>query len=734
MEILAKKLEKTNETQTLEEHTNSVIENALVLLDDKSLKTVSALSGFSEETIVDLIFFSCYFHDIGKATKEFRDTIDNGSQSYHSFYSTLILESIEDFEFVEDSGYFINLLETLCLTHHKLLDLAALNIKCSFLDEAENFFYGYKKSYEKHLNKKCDYNFDFKISTNIANKVGTIKTCLKQIKHNDELRILFAYCSGILNLADWLASANFSNSLPIINFTHIPTKQNLLDKLSFDSFRYFQENLSELEKSVLVEIPTGEGKTEGSILWAMKNLFDKNSKIIYTLPTQVTSNKLYERITSLFDKNECGLIHSLAKSYLTDDYEKEHGIVDDFFRSEILFNKHFSKPITISTIDSLLKFFINIGRFNIATKNFLNSVVIIDEIHCYDYKILGFLKRFLELSAQMNVKVCIMSASVPNVLKKALNINRYSLVTQKELFDKKANEIVKIEDSLDNNFAKIANDIKQNKNILVIRNTVKSASNTYKTLINDFQINKNDIVLYHSTFKKRDKKLKEEEIFKRLSDKKPFILIATQIVEISLDIDFDIMFTDNAPIDALIQRFGRVNRKKNVNKKGYIYIYKYKEKYPYDNDYLLELTFNTIENGFFPLSTYSQWLNTVYDKLFQNDTKTNNEFDIFFKEGYEKYDKTIKILNGIKKSDNNYDLRDIKNQKIDYLLYDDFMNDEIIEKEYHNYTISLPIYYEKKYLYTPQDDIKYKILNIPYTYKEGLILDSNEMENLAIGE
>ena len=147
-----------------------------------------------------------------------------------------------------------------------------------------------------------------------------------------------------------------------------------------------------------MEIPTGEGKTEASLLWAIHNLANQNSKIIYTLPTATTSNKLYERVTNIFDKKFSGLIHGSAKIYLEKKYELENGKVDDEFKSDFLLQKSFNKPITVSTIDGLLKYFINIGRFNIATKNFLNSTIIIDEVHSYDLKLLGFLKRFIELS------------------------------------------------------------------------------------------------------------------------------------------------------------------------------------------------------------------------------------------------------------------------------------------------------------------------------------------------
>lgn len=733
MEILAKKLQKDEKiiaSQTLKEHTFWVVEEALNLVDEKSLQIVSKISTWEKSKILDLIFFSAYFHDMGKATKQFQNTIKYGEKSYHSLYSASVLSHIEDFEIQNKDDRYISLLLTLCLTHHSLLPIYKTKVKYDFLvDEARDFFDGYKSAYEYFLKKKCKYNFDFEINKNISSEIECMQTDLAYLYKNEGLSLLYSYCSGILNLADWLASARFNNSLPSTYFKYLPTKENFIQKLSFDTLRDFQENLSSCKNSILVEIPTGEGKTEGSLLWAIKNIFDKNSKVIYTLPTQVTSNKLYERINTLFDKKECGLIHSSSKLYLEEEYEKEHGLVDDFFNSEITFNKNFSKPVTISTIDSLLKFFINIGRFNIATKNYLNSVVIIDEVHCYDFKLMGFIKRFLELCLEYEVKVCLMSASIPNIVKKLLGIDKYKVISEEKLFKKKANEIIKVNEELDDNFDLILEKFEENKNILIIRNSVRSATNTYKKLKDE--LDEDSLVLYHSAFKKRDKNKKEKEIFERLDSKKPFILIATQIVEISLDIDFDVMFTDNAPIDALIQRFGRVNRKKNEAKKGEIYIFKYENRFPYDSTKLLELTFNTIKNGYFELEVYVKWLNIVYDELFKEDIKTQNEIERLFYTGYDFYEKTQKELCGIKQSDDKYDLRDITIPKDDFLLLDDFLDDDIENKKYHEYTISLPDYYKTKYLYQSQEKIKYKILNISYSYEEGLKVEDEENQGLC---
>jgi CRISPR-associated endonuclease/helicase Cas3 len=726
MELLAKKIEKDGHvlaTQTLQLHTAWVIEEALKLIDDASLEKVSKISGFEKEKIRDLIFFSAYFHDMGKATKEFQSTIRNGTKSYHSLYSATALVGIEDFEFEEGDRY-INLLLVLALTHHTLLPYGVKDVEFNFLSEAEKFFYDYKKSYENNLKKQCSYDFEFEVCDDIRIELEAIEDDLMYIKSNHNLRTLYAYVSGILNLADWLASARFSGTTTPITFQTQPSKQEFMKHLSFDKLREFQESLSVNKQSVLVEIPTGEGKTEGSLLWAINNLYNTHSKIIYTLPTQTTSNKLYERVHSFFDKKECGLIHSSAKIFLEKEYEKENGEVDDIFKSDFLLSKSFNKPITVSTIDSLLKYFINIGRFNIATKNFLNSTVIIDEVHAYDLKLMGFLKRFFELCNEMEVRVCLMSASIPTKIKELLGVQDYPLITQKDLFEKKANEIIKVDSSLEDDFYLILEKFNSGKNILIIRNTVKSATSTFEEL-QTLRIEDEDIVLHHSTFKKGDRTKKEDLIFEKLKEDKPFILVATQIVEVSLDIDFDVMFTDNAPIDSLIQRFGRVNRKKSIERKGEIYIYQVENPLPY-GETILDLTFETIEEGYFELGEYVKWLNVVYDRWFEEDITVKNEISRLFDIGYEKYDESIKKLDGIKKSSDNYDLRDIEESKNDYILYDDYANDNMD----YEYTVALPYYLEKKFKHTlpleEEERLYYPILKLDYSFEKGVNIPKND--------
>ena len=170
------------------------------------------------------------------------------------------------------------------------------------------------------------------------------------------------------------------------------------------------------------------------------------------------------------------------------------------------------------------------------------------------------------------------------------------------------------------------------------------------------------------------------------------------------------------------------NNKVKIDGKDY-YIHKVENPLPY-REMILDLTFETIEEGYFELGRYVRWLNSVYERLFAEDITIQNEIQSLFENAYKKYDETIKKLHGIEQSPDNYDLRDIEESKNGYLLYEDFMNDNISPKEYYEYSISLPFYLEKEYLHeVPPEREKglyYKVLKLDYSFEEGVILEDRK--------
>ena len=201
MEILAKK-RRDNKIQTLQEHTQEVLTEAIKLLDKDMLVFISKKTGYNQEKLKDLIFYAAYFHDIGKATVQFQNTINFNQRSYHSLYSASIVASISDFELSEKD--WVNLLFLVVLTHHslytpKLFSAVNENNKYQYKfysAEAKEFFNMHKECYRKVFKKECPYNFIYKeIELSELQRVidNHLKDDVKHIHDKEKFRLLYCY-------------------------------------------------------------------------------------------------------------------------------------------------------------------------------------------------------------------------------------------------------------------------------------------------------------------------------------------------------------------------------------------------------------------------------------------------------------------------------------------------------------------------------------------------------------
>ena len=378
------------------------------------------------------------------------------------------------------------------------------------------------------------------------------------------------------------------------------------------------------------------------------------------MPTQVTSNALYKRFVDYFGKENVGLVHSASSLILEENFENT-----DKKTKESIIMKVFSKPITVCTLDSFILSFLNLHKWPLSNLYFKNSLLIIDEIHSYDAQMLGALKRALEFTQKNGNFFCIMSATIPEKIKQDI-ISQFKIteISEEELFKKSPVKIVKLNLKIEDVINRIMDDFKNNKKILVVCNTIKKSKKIYSLLKkkNCFETTEGyvknkesynreaNLILYHSQFIKRHRKLKEDEIREKEKWKgRGLILIATQVVEISLDIDFDVLYTELAPIDSVIQRIGRVNRRKTKkNCKCFICCNldvfennNYKNwSYPYPKR-ILEGTRDNVREGVLSLKEWSNILIEIYRKWFSN-LQQKIDFEDRVSKGYKKYESILK--------------------------------------------------------------------------------------------
>lgn len=541
------------------------------------------------------------FHDFGKSSFKWQNTAKNNLDLIlppHAFYSGYFLKPLK--------SYFDMITLLAVISHHSLLT------ENSFTGSIDSNAQFYEESLQDIISKT-----NFRI--NKFNNISVYKKSLLKFKtdsqllknrslYNKKINLYFkSYYSLILTfltMSDSLSSEfeeknqgiskNLimekypSSSLIYENIKDI--SKNLMLNPVQNSIKEIK-NIDELDaliKPVLMEAPCGEGKTLASLLFS-KTLFknDLINKVIFLLPTQVTSNNMYFEFEKEYNipKNWIGIYHSEVLNFLVKNNEPNiNNYLDKYY------NLIYAKPFNISTIDHLLLSLVNGFKHSPkAFGNILNSLIIIDELHYYDSHTLMMIEVLCEILRFLKIPHLIMSATIPNYIKNKFSKQDYCRIQSsgKDLngvekhpfrFLFHSSTIYDNNDCLSEDFKRILND-NLNNNIGIIVNTVPLSQKLFNEIKNCFP-NK-QILLYNARFMKKDRPIKEK-IIKSFSnlvyDKateedydlleqygfnpyEKFIFIGTQVAEISLNMSFDTLISELAPFDALIQRGGRLHRK-----------------------------------------------------------------------------------------------------------------------------------------------------------------------------
>ena len=331
---------------------------------------------------------------------------------------------------------------------------------------------------------------------------------------------------------------------------------------------HHQDRAAEVAGSATLVAPTGSGKTEAALRWAAAQ--GGQTPLIYLLPYQASLNAMKIRLDGVFGEAVVTLEHAraasvlytqaLAKGYGPDEAER------DAKRQRSLARLR-AAAIRIATPYQVLKAAFQLPGFEAAWTDLAGARFVLDEIHAYDVRRVALILVAISHAVRaFGATAFVTSATLPGVLLRRV---REALVSPADVrataatFEQfRRHRLRRIERGLDDLqvLESIRSRVRRGEAVLVVANTVRRARAAARAL-RDL-----DPVLLHSRFVGSDRLEKEQWLQSRMKTRarvdegRGSLCVATQVIEVSLDVDFDVLFTEPAPLEALLQRFGRVNR------------------------------------------------------------------------------------------------------------------------------------------------------------------------------
>lgn len=426
---------------------------------------------------------------------------------------------------------------------------------------------------ENILPLKCQ--IEESIGVDIDEKPSTLKISMaeRRILPYEKIYYKYVLLKGFLHRLDHSASAHvpieLAAEMNIEKYVNIFFREKL--KAEKNPLQVFSESHQECHLVIVAQ--TGMGKTEAALLWL------GNKKGFFTLPLRVSINAMYSRIidenniaftkkSPEFGEEATGLLHSTSLDYLYDQETGDDKVLEKVFSQ----SKEFANKLIISTIDQILKFPFYYLGFEKEFATMATGKVIIDELQAYNPKIAALLVRAMTLIDKIGGSFMIMTATLPDfyfkALKRELKSSHIPLMYSEFIDDSviRHNVLMRDQSIMDDNVIDELLSESFSKKILVICNTVDRACNVYQRL-EDMEAS---VWLLHSRFIKRDRNRLEKRIMDFAQNEEHGIWVTTQLVEASLDIDFDILYTEMSSLDSQFQRYGRCNRKgiKSVDKEN----------------------------------------------------------------------------------------------------------------------------------------------------------------------
>ena len=386
-------------------------------------------------------------------------------------------------------------------------------------------------------------------------------------------------------------------------------KQNKPDAEVPDEFQQAAEDLGKRAKRALMLAPCGAGKTLAAWMWIKGVLRNaKASRVLFLYPTRGTAVEGFHDYVSHAPESDASLLHGTAKYDLRHELRGIRCNPDDSAKNYETDDRmaklgYWNKRVFSSTVHQFLAFMQQDYGSICLLPLLTDSVVVVDEIHSFDSKMFSALVSFL---SEFDLPVLCMTASLTRrrraKLEKAdLEIypqDRQNFTTlnhsaempryRVELIAPETNGEATNENAsaiFDEAYRIAVKSLSGGKRVLWVVNQVSRCQGIAQKLFGEFP----EVICYHSRFRYKDRSRRHADAIKAFKHSEnvqpgPALAVTTQVCEMSLDLDADVLISELAPIPSLIQRMGRCNRQKNSSHVGRVVIYKPADAKPYLDD------------------------------------------------------------------------------------------------------------------------------------------------------
>jgi CRISPR-associated endonuclease/helicase Cas3 len=374
------------------------------------------------------------------------------------------------------------------------------------------------------------------------------------------------YRRGLLMSADHLASAlEEDTETRVTNLFRCPDL-SVFDRRASDAkselYPLAKRPVNDGRPHTLVIAPTGSGKTD----FLLRRCRD--GRVFYLLPFQASINAMYLRLHGLLntsttipeEQTDIRRIHAASRIEINGKQEEEH-----------ILQRHPGAAIKVMTPHQVASLVFGTSGHEATALDVAGQNVILDEVHVYGEQSQAMVLVLITALVALGAKVHIGSATIPAALEAEIrarlgnNESVYAVrLTDAELatYDRHIVHHIADEEAARQI---VADALRDNKRVLFLSNRVVTAQERFAWAQKKFpQV---ETLLLHSRFRRCDRATQEKKIEEFDQKTGPCLVCATQVVEVSLDISFDTLITDAAPFDSLVQRFGRVNRRRLDNKR-----------------------------------------------------------------------------------------------------------------------------------------------------------------------